>query len=127
MHHKMITKRKSCNKTYVGFCYNKSHRGHITKKVMREKECCSKTRITDDGKVETYTCPFFKPNEGHTYWREKHQADVMRRVKKELKRCAIMIPSLEIKDICKKNEWDAEKAVSFIREKYSESEEKINE
>lgn len=119
----MITKQKSCNKTYVGFCHNKSHRGHITRAIMREKECCSKTRITDDGKTETYVCPFFKPNKEHAYWREKHEADVMRRVKKELKRCGKVIASSEIKEICKISDWDIERATLYIREKYSESEE----
>lgn len=50
---KLIKKDKSKNKTYVGFCHNKKHRGFITPKIMIEHQCIPNN------------CPYFEINEEH--------------------------------------------------------------
>ena len=111
---KVITKWKAKNKTYVGYCHNKTHKGNITRKVMDEKGCCCKTRINSDGVKETYTCPFFKPNKDHAYWIDKEHAKIMRIAKKATLECGKLVRDTDIKEICKNLMWNIDDILDYI-------------
>lgn len=68
--YKLIDGKYTINEPY-GYCCCNYHRGYLSKKILENKKCTSKS------------CYHFKKNEYHPHWIRKEQLKALKQAKKE--------------------------------------------
>ena len=57
-HSAQITRRRSKNKSYIGYCHRDAHKGYMTVEAVSQHSCLD------------YDCKYFEPFTNHPFWND---------------------------------------------------------
>lgn len=121
---KKIKHKKSKNKSYIGYCHHKAHRGFITKQICEEHHCFCKSSTNDKGEPSYIICKFFEIYYEHPYCVEKliHMMKkpcykIQEKFEKMALEMGILISHDEAFRICRELCYNQEKLADYLNKR----------
>ena len=120
---KQIKKSKSRNKSYIGYCHHKAHKGYVTKKICDEHHCFCKPTKNENGEQTYIICKFLEIYYEHPYCEEKliHMMKkpcykIQERFEKMAIEMGVLIPHDEAFKICRNLCYNQEKLLEYLKQ-----------